>query len=1561
MVVLYFVIQIPAVQTWVVKKITNYYSNKLHTEISIGKVKFEFFNKLVLEDVLVKDQKKDTLLFAEKLKADISVFNIFKSNFKIDKIELVNVDVFMNRAGTDSVFNYQFLIDEFATTPSAQTNESSSSNLDLKDISLEKIRFRYFDDKNYLQCSVQLLSGELNGDTVDLTNSLFLFKQITLNNPVIEITQNLFPPDSTVSVRDTALAHLNTQGIVFLLRNFKLNDAQFIFHDRNISPMGSGFDPSEMNFKNINIEVENAGTKGDKFFADSKHFSFKEKSGLTVNNLSGKIMVTPKKASIENLFFKTPNSLLTDYFAFTYTTLRDFNHFNSYVNMYAGLRNAKVSFADVEYFADGINTIQKPLLLTGNISGTVDNLVSNQLKIRTGKNTFLETQFKINGLPDIKSMFIDCQIKQMLTDYNDVVFLFPSMTLPANFYRLGNPNFTGELKGYLQNFIASGTLNTSLGSVTSDVKMLLADNFKTGSYNGNIELQKFNVGKLYAQDSLFGIVSFRGKVSGQGFMLADLNDTVTEGVFTEFDFNHYRYSNIKVTNGTFSNRKFDGNLIAKDSNISVVFHGSLDFSHPLPEYNFDAKLDGANLKALHFATNDYDFSSHLNINLRGDKIDNLVGSALVTKTQFIKQKETFSIDSIFLSITELNFNKHLSLRSDMANANVDGKFRIDELESATIELLKKYLPSLPIKSDSISQQQNFTFSANIKNADAFLAFFFPEIAGLSNSYVTNGRVNTLENSIGFTGKIPYLKYNGIEYKQISMGAITIKNMLVDSISAAEIDLSDSLILLNPYFSAAIRNNEADFILNATEKSLQNEISLSGHVVATDDSLSVQLNKNKMLLNNREWTLEKDNFIVFGKNKLTVKNLNLTQGEQSLLIGTIPSATADLRCTFTKLHVEDFYHFIRLYGYDAAGMLTGTIDVKNIFGNRFFIANASITDFVFNHDRIGTVTLKSDYLTAKNRMNIDMRVLDDKYDIRTKGYYLPAEKDTSLHLSTEVVKVNVSIFEKYLSDYISKINGIVGGQLNLGGSISKPNLTGSLTVFKAGFVINYLGTRDSLYNQTFNFYDGFIDFGDLIVDDKYGGKLELAGGVIHDHLRKFNLNFFGTVLSKGDRGANGKFFSLNTTYKDNPLFFGTAFISGAIQFKGTLDNLLIDASKIKTEPGIASTYKSKGLATSISIPISYDEGVSQNDFVHFINIQGVVKDVTTSPIKSGLQINLNFVVTPDAEMKIIFNQKTGDVVQANGSGNIRMEINTVGDFNMYGTYTIDRGTYNFTMQDYFNTKKFIITQGSTISWNGDPYEAQVAINASYLKGVKISDLLGDTYSSEEINANKKPVPAYVLMALTGSLLHPAIDFDLSIDGGTTLGKQKIQEVKQDPNELSKQVFGILALGHLLPLGSGIGSNSFQSSVNSSVSEFLSNYISYILSENSLGVNVDVNYNSFNGGDSTATSTINADKVRTLDVALSKSFGQRITIEVGGNFELGNTAAANYNPVDFEVDYKITKSGTVLAKVFSKNQYDYINDKNGHRTGAGIAFEKEFDEFKDLFLKKKKPPPKVKKPK
>ena len=144
--------------------------------------------------------------------------------------------------------------------------------------------------------------------------------------------------------------------------------------------------------------------------------------------------------------------------------------------------------------------------------------------------------------------------------------------------------------------------------------------------------------------------------------------------------------------------------------------------------------------------------------------------------------------------------------------------------------------------------------------------------------------------------------------------------------------------------------------------------------------------------------------------------------------------------------------------------------------------------------------------------------------------------------------------------------------------------------------------------------------------------------------------------------------MNIKENDDSVFFGDGFIGGKIDLYGPSKNLSIDV--------VGSTKE----GTNIKIPWSKDYGLVDTSFIKYVDKKSLNNSKYKSskggePIK-GLEMNFELDVNPNAEIGIVIDKETGSYLSGRGAGNILMEIDTKGKFNMWGDFITFDGIYNF---------------------------------------------------------------------------------------------------------------------------------------------------------------------------------------------------------------------------------------------------------------------------------------------
>ncbi|MBQ1585098.1 MAG: translocation/assembly module TamB domain-containing protein, partial [Muribaculaceae bacterium] len=328
-------------------------------------------------------------------------------------------------------------------------------------------------------------------------------------------------------------------------------------------------------------------------------------------------------------------------------------------------------------------------------------------------------------------------------------------------------------------------------------------------------------------------------------------------------------------------------------------------------------------------------------------------------------------------------------------------------------------------------------------------------------------------------------------------------------------------------------------------------------------------------------------------------------------------------------------------------------------------------------------------------------------------------------------------------------------------------------------------------------------------------------------------------------------------------------------------------------------------------------------------QHVQQEENSEP--SAYNIDLQGDITPDVALTVVMDPVGGDRIKATGNGHMRMTYNNNGELETYGKYTLNKGTYNFTLQDVI-IKDFTIRDGSSISFQGDPYAATLDLEAVYALNANIRDL--DESFGQDKDLNRTSVPVHALLRAKGIISQPDISFDLEFPSLTTDAYHKVKSIISTDEMMNRQIIYLLALNRFYTpeyMGTSAKQNEFITSVASStIAGQLSNILGKMTDNLSIAPNVRTDKGDFSDVE--------------VDVALSSQLlNNRLLLN--GNFgyrdNTYNTSNTNFIG-DFDLEYLLNSKGTFRLKA-----YNHFNDQNYYlrnaltTQGVGIVWKHDFD--------------------
>src|SRR6185312_2695240 len=1052
---LWVLMQTGFVQNWLVAQVTSKLSKDLQTKISIRNVEFSFFNKMLLQGVLVKDQKGDTLLSSGQVRLNITDWFFFK-----DKIELKYIgldETYLRLSRSDSVWNYQFLSDYFRGDSS---EKKKPIGLQLGQIQITHLHLLKADGWRGEDMELRMTAFSMDADSLDIARKKMSIASLYFTEPDFAIRNYTVnrpgPPPETAEIIHNDPLHLrwNPDDWDIRVKHAVIDNGNFRddkLAEKNISPI---FDEYHIRFSDIHADFKNLAFVKDSITAKI-NLSTKERSGLTVKKLTANLKFFPEGMEFYNLDLQTDKSHLKNFFAMRFNSFDDLSEYNTRVKMESNFVDATIDSDDIAYFASGLKSWKKNISITGKIKGSVSDLQGNNIRIHAGQHTNLYGDIHLTGLPDIDKTFINFKSNDFRTTYADAVTFIPSLKdiHQPHIDRIENLHFVGNFQGTIKNFNTSGTIETNIGSMVTNVSMRFPEKGAT-VYSGTMLTNDFELGKFMGDSSL-GAVSFRGKVEGSGLTINTVNASL-DGNIRQFNFNGYTYNNIFV-NGQLTKKRFNGTIISKDSNLLATLNGLIDLSGATPKFDFDATVDNANLFAVHFLKDSLSFNGKLRFNFSGNDIDHFLGKARIYNATVIKKGERLSFDSLLVESNIIDSSKTITVMSNEFEGAIVGEFSIKELPAAFQEFLHRYYPSYIKPNTHKLTQERFSFVFTTRRVDPYLDIFDKNLKGFNFTNIT-GRINSKENLLSLNVNIPQFSYKNISFYKVDLtGNGTFDSLSVDS-KVAEVYVNDSLHFPSTHIHLRSFNDLSDVKITTSANQTLNAADVAAQVQTLPDGIRIKFNPSTFDINSKTWTIDKNGELLFSRNIVGANALRIYSGDQQLLISTHPSGDGnwnDVHMDMRKINIGDFAPFF-VQDERLEGLLTGTVDITDPFNHTDIQFRGNAEDFRFSDDSIGKLDLTAQYSKQTGLVNAQVHSDNTDYHFDLRGIINTSDSATKPIniMIPDLVNTKIDLLQKYLGSVFSNVTGYATGQLQIVGTGRNLDYIGDLQLKDGSLHVNY---------------------------------------------------------------------------------------------------------------------------------------------------------------------------------------------------------------------------------------------------------------------------------------------------------------------------------------------------------------------------------------------------------------------------------------------------------------------------------------------------------------------------
>ena len=1438
---------------------------------------------------------------------------------------------------------------EPAAKDMAEAQQPSVLKLLFKELNLENIKLDYRNDVSATYSIIDLGSANVKPNNIDLDNRIIDLQNVYLANTIASIRFGKKEQAKVVikEVKQEAKSQLEAGWRIFASTvNLQNNSLQF---DNDNNPrIKYGIDYGHFKGDSVTLDGNDLLLSADSVSGKIKKGSFIEQSGFILNELQGEFLYANTQTFVKDLVLKTPGTELKRYASLNYNSFKDLTENFPNTQIDADISNSHVQVKDILAFAPKLRS--QPAFANPNAiwyinlqgNGTLQTMHIANLQFRGLKNTQIDASGSVATSNDPNKTGATLRIRRLHTTQTDIA-LFTGQRLSNEQINLPEEfDAHGTVAGSINNLSTNLTINSSIGTAFVNGRFTNLSDPNTATYNALVKTNSLDLGYILRNDQ-FKTASGNVTVSGRGFTPGKLN-TKFKGDVYSISFNDYVYRNIKVDGAI---NGYSLNVLTDINDPNVDLNGTLtgNISNN-PSYHFTGMLDSIKTFPLNLTPQPAIVRGKIDANIPVVNANYLEANILMTNALLVSADQRLPLDTIEFISGRNDTAQFMTLRSDVANARLNGQYRYTDLDKIFQKSIEPYFQIAPANTITDLQQYNFSFSADIANAPALVAFV-PGLKSFEQIHI-DGSASTGQG-LNATVNTPFISYNGSEISGVNLKMRT-TNKGLQFIGDIQHITGVGHNLYHTTFNATALNNKIDFNLNIDDKNEKDKYYLSGLLTQpSQGNYTINLRSDSLMLNYDKWTVSANNSITITKDNIIANNVLLQKNDQRL---SLQSEGQLLNVGFTNFQLSTITAFLKSDSLLVNGSMNGTMSFRNILKQPVFTSDLTINDLSMKGDTVGNAALKVDNLSG-DRYNTNATITGRGNDIALTGSFAPkGENDIALDLDLAVRQMQLATVEGAFGGMIKNASGSVNGNISIKGSVNEPKIDGPINFDKASFATTILGSQYRIDGEKINVTENGFHFDDFVIRDTANNELRLNGTVQTPNFTNYNFDL--------DLNANN-FQVLNTTKNDNKIYYGKLVITSNMHVRGTEIAPDIDGNITVND----------GTNLSVVIPQQEPGVIARDGIVEFVDMDAPQNDslflaydsLNISPFK-GMNIITNIEIKKEAIFNIIIDEANGDFLNLQGEALLSTGIDPSGKITLVGNYELERGAYEITFN--FLHRRFDIQKGSKITWLNEPTKANLDLNAVYVANTAPIDLVQTQIaaSSQAIrNTYLQKLPFEVHLKMTGEMMQPTLEFDIVLPTDKNYGvsndiitqvDSRLEQIRQEPGETNRQVFALLLLNRFVgqnPLASSSPIFSASSYARQSVSKLMTEQLNKLAA--GLIDGVDLNF------DVTSTDdyTTGEQRSRTdLNIGLSKRLlNERLTVSVGSNFELEgpkNSSQKVSNVFgDLSVNYSLSKDGRYMLRFYRKNQYEGIVD--GYIIEAGISFtiSVDYNRFVELFRKRR----------
>ena len=1285
------------------------------------------------------------------------------------------------------------------------------------------------------------------------------------------------------------------------------------------------FSADNINARNISAHIIINRITDDSLNVKVKRIAFDERCGFKLKSLSLSAIACRTKTKIENFKLELPASLIQ-----IPSLQASYRMKNGQIEMPTlqfdgSIKAPYISPSDLAVFVPTLTRLNMRPALDIQFNGTGSSLTVKKISINTTDGSLqLVANGGVKNYPANPSWYTNIdQLKAGQQAISNIYAVATGKNVPNIIERLGNVQITGYAGGDKKNIASEGKLHTSPGNLT------LAFDKRGDKITAHMETVRFNIGSL-VNDNKLGHISANLNVHG-----SSKDNFAAQGRVYDFDYNGYKYRSLNL-NATYRNKRLEGKANIDDPNVQLTAIGTFVNNGAKPNLQLKANIAHFEPNTLRLTDKwqQTAFAANIACDIKGSDINNADGSIELHDFAMRGPETEYNINNVSVKTGYNNGNHFLDVDSDFGTIDINGHFSYNTIVRSVLNMVAAKLPTIPGLTHKPQREFNdFTLNASL-NSTEWMNRLLGIPLEIHRPLNISGEIDDKNEKINLWCDVPSFTFNGNRFSDAFINVESPSDTLKADIRIKKLADRGKYMALHLNAGASDNHLNTSLSFSNNERHPLKGIINSSTVFAKDEegvsTAYIDVLPSRATIGDTTWHVAPSS-IIYSKNKLQVNSFSVSHDNQMLAInGTATKSENDsLLVTLNDIDVSYVLNLVNFHSVDFLGMASGEARIAGAFSEKPLLsADVIVKDFKFETGRMGTLYANVGYNQEEGNIEINAVAKDeDNRWTDINGYVSP--KHNYIDLAIDAHRTRAEFMESFCGSFMDKVNADINGNVNVVGPLNNINLVGKAVV-DGSVRLSALNTTYWMRGDSVTFVPDEIKFKGDTLYDRNGNIGIMTGSIYHKHLT--NLSYALKVKAKNLLAYDTHSFGDNT-------FYGTAYVTGDCDIKGKSGEVVIDIDAVPEKNSIlvynAADQSSIGSTDFITWKDNNVEETDSTDTEHNNKV-----DISTN-------IRLNFLINcnPNATLKLIMDEKTGDYITLNGDGVLRASYFNKGTFDIYGNYIVDHGVYKLTIQNIIK-KDFTFQKGGSISFGGDPYNAALNLKALYvLNSVSLADLnIGRSFSNNNVRVN-------CLMNITGNPNSPKVDFDLDMPNMSNDIKQMVYSLLNAEEEKNQQVLYLLAVGRFMAQNNNnnaTGETPQYSQTSLAMQSFLSGTISQQL--NSVLSNV-INSSNWNFGANISTGTEGFNNAEYEGMLSGSLLNNRLLFN--GQFGYRDNANATTSFIgDFDIKYLLFPNGNLAINVYNKTNDRYFTRNSLNTQGLGVIMKKDFTRISDLFFWRKK---------